>query len=291
MTYDSQLTADWQTALAEIRDKVGGQASWTILDDALAEDGYFVLGMPNPFDKPSANEVYIGSGAIASGPQHASDDTLTLMNGSGWDSAMEDYTGMSASKSPAMESIPAASDSCQYWVSYRDDRGFVAYLRRNLGDGSDGSVWFGSQLFDDFYWNPWSPGVASEDIDSVGYFQAGYGGSDSSGDNGYYEAGGNSTSGSAVFQSTGTDQQSVYGILNPDANYNNYVWGKGFIGSNYTSADTGESPLLAEISDPMWLEDRSGSAVQSGDVVQDSGGVDQWEIVDYHDNRVALRMI
>jgi hypothetical protein len=39
------------------------------------------------------------------------------------------------------------------------------------------------------------------------------------------------------------------------------------------------------------MQDRSGSDVNTGDVIQNSEGADEWEIVDYHDVRVGLRMI
>jgi hypothetical protein len=83
------------------------------------------------------------------------------------------------------------------------------------------------------------------------------------------------------------------GILNPDSAFNNYVWWSNlaFLQQEVTDTDTGQNPVWAAIDDPLWIQDRSGSDVNTGDVIQDSGGADEWEVVDYHGLRVGLRMI
>jgi hypothetical protein len=81
--------------------------------------------------------------------------------------------------------------------------------------------------------------------------------------------------------------------LNPDSAFDNYVWWSNlaFLQREVTDTDTDQNPVWAAIDDPLWMQDRSGSDVNTGDVIQNSEGADEWEIVDYHDVRVGLRMI
>jgi hypothetical protein len=275
MTYDRQIATDAATALSDLATKVSGMTGWSIVDDS-SGSGYVVLGTPN-------NEEVGISESMASGGDggqfHDSDDpsdAIGIQTGQNWDAANTvwgtsgpNLHGRINSDDPGVHRQWDATDSVEYWLHYSAD-GFFWYVRRVQGDGYDLAHGGGYQVHSTEYWDFHTANTTS------GY--AGYG------------------SIGVVSQRTATrwDSQELNlryggeGLLNPDGNYSNYIHDDTLL--TFTPAqnnDTNEKPIAAKEPD-VWLRDRSGSSVGSGDVVQTSGGANEYEILHYHGTDVAI---
>ena len=189
-----------------------------------------------------------------------------------------------------------AADDVEYWLQYSDGWGWAWYVRREMGDGNNWSFFFGAYEWEDnggtVYYDPTTQDEWKVDdwyILSLMVGEANGGGSltrhetwcSNPPEPDFNHRWGNTT------------DMEARGMLHPDQNFTDYIWWvRGFVADETAqNSDTGESPENTRITDSLWLADYSGTSVNTGDVVQDAGGADEWEIVDYHGNRVALRMI
>jgi len=280
MTYDRQIDTDFTTAHADLRDKVGGMANWAVANDSVATGhlalstdvaGWWIVieanSMGDGSDSSSAYEIHV----CDSYTDPSTYNSVEKYNVGGT------YNGMSS------------TDSVQYWLQYTDSYGFMMYIRRNVGDSNDGSLYFGAMRYDGGagteYWDPRSSSSISGPMP---YHSLVYRVDDSSW---YFDS--SQTTANHVNPKRASQEGDVRGLLNPDANFNNYVWWSNAVlyASDISDSDTNDSPIFARITDPIWMEDRSGTDVNTGDVAQDSGGSDEWEVVDYHGMRIAIRMI
>ena len=289
MTYDRQIATDFEGFVTDLYTKIAGMPSYGILNDASAS-GHVAISTPNPA------VIVIESQQLGSGADANRDLKVT---------SVAEYTNATTYTSWADEDRSrlefdgigvSSTDSVEYWLQHTDSYGFVWYLRRDVGDGNDFSAWHG--LMD--YGNGagtqfWDPRTADSVPYTIDYYAAS-GQTSGTGSVSSTETPATSTPARASINGGSLDGDSVgqfRGILNPDSAFNNYVWwaNLAFKERDITDTDTGQNPVWAAIDDPLWIQDRSGSDVNTGDVIQDSGGADEWEVVDHYGIRVALRMI
>jgi len=287
MTYDRQIATDFEGFVTDLYTKIAGMPSYGILNDASAS-GHVAISTPTPA------VIVIKSNQLGSGEDASNDLYIT---------SVAEYTNANSSTSWADRGRSrlkfngiSSSDSVEYWLQYTDSYGFVWYLRRDVGDGNDFSVWHGMMDYGNSpgtqFWDP-------RNADSVPYtidYYAASGQTSGTGSVSSTETPATSTPARASINGGSLDGDSVgqfRGILNPDSAFNNYVWWSNiaFLAQDVIDTDTDQNPVWAAIDDPLWIQDRSGTDVNTGDVIQNSDGADEWEIVDHHDLRVGLRMI
>lgn len=287
MTYDRQISTTFEQFVTDLYTKISGMTGYGILNDS-STSGHVAISTPTPAI------IIIESDQLGSGADASRDLYITEVEGYTDPNTYEPWAD--SDRSYFEFNGVSATDSVQYWLQYTADYGFVWYLRRDVGDGDDLSAWSGMMEYANGpgtqFWDP-------RNADSVTYTISPYA-----------VSGDFSNSGNMSAQDTGFSQGSDHaqinrsslngdffgnmrGLLNPDSAFNNYVWWSNlaFRQRQVQDADTGQNPVWAAIDDPLWMKDQSGTDVNTGDVVQDSGGVDEWEILDYHGLRVALRMI
>jgi len=274
MTYDRQIATDAATALADLRDKVSSMTGWGVVDDGVA-NGYVVFSTPNNEEVGLSESMASGGGG---GQFHGRDDpshSIGIRVGQNWDAANTVFGTRGPvergriNDDPGEHSSWSETDSVEYWLHYSSD-GFYYYVRRTQGDGDDLASGAGYQVHDTEYWDFHTANTSS------GY--AGYG----------------SIGVTSLHTSQSFNGQEIrrryggYGLLNPDGNYSNYLHDDTLLEYGPASnGDTNENPVCARAPD-VWLRDRSGTSISAGDVVQTSGGANEYEILDYHDARVAI---
>jgi hypothetical protein len=285
MTYDRQIATDFTTAVNDLHSKLAGMTGWGYVNDQSAT-GHVALSHPGTHGTFVIESNAMGDGTNAS-------NVFKLHYVENYTDASTYSPGFDFGYDPLKFGGVSGGDSVQYWLQYTSSYGFVWYLRRDVGDGNDGSAWVGSMEYANGpgteYWNP-------RNADSV---DVGVGDFVMSGNVSQFRNNnaprGNASSGEIAGMNTDTDNYGrLEGILNPDSAFNNYVWFSDLVyhtDRHLNDPDTGQQPVFASIDDPLFIDDVSGSDVNTGDVVQDSGGNDEWEIVDYNNNRVGIRMM
>lgn len=158
----------------------------------------------------------------------------------------------------------AGDDDVEYWFSGGED-GFAIYLRRNEGDGDDGSCW--GTLMEKKPILPYREMRAYEDEHI----------------NNYVVAASRSTTSDSLdeldrYSSVGDLSESGgFGFINPDNNFNDYLWIEHrYRTKHISSAGTAVTPVFA-YSDRVLL-DWSGDDVNHRDIVQ-ADGEDRWQIL------------
>jgi len=289
MTFDSQIASTAESALGDLATKVSGMTGWSIVDDShtAADGGYVVFGTPSGIGE----QVLVDAAQVSVGPVSSTDrrgdDILAVQTGLNWDSGSQswgtqgaiqygNYNHSSHDNWPANNS---PTDSVEYWLGYVAGKGFYYYVRRDVGDGEDRAYGCGYSLVETEFWDYHSAATSS------GY------------------AGGGIVSAVASDQKTssvnytpagqGQELDVSYGgkgLLNPDTNFTNYMWDAQVLRHNpTTNGDTGFTARCARAY-PVWLTDLSGSSINSGDVVQDAGGTDEYMILNYHGARATISM-
>ena len=273
MTFDNQVATTVSGALADLRDKVGGMTGWSIAEDTLGSGDDVRIVWDTPWNSEALKfrfQYDDGEGNVEMNITYGRNyDTGDQSWGTTFATSDSFYMATSNPWDPA--------DDGEYWLQYTADYGFVWYFRRTMGDGSDKSGWFGhaSWMNEAVFWDYYTAGAATPPVPR-GYF--GYGGRYSNGEEQYWET---------------ADLSHIYGgegLLNPDNNFSNYVWDKPVWQYNEVqNNDTGENPRAVR-GHEVWLQDRSGTAINSGDVIQDDGGTDRFMLVDYHDRPLLMSM-
>lgn len=282
MTYDSQVSTTWDQARTDLRDGLEALPNWTMLVDDLADNDYYVLDPPTG----SNHHVLISHGTNPSGEGNSHE--LGVVHGFDWDPDADQFNGMSWQHAgfDISSGALATDDDVQYWFDRVDD-GFVFACRRNMGDGGDYFGWMGYELFDSLF-----------NLSDTFYNRVEQ---DRKGPRGIVGARGSGGATGGFWNTWGTklvgtddepDLQAGYGILNPDSNWSNYVYVRPmFLTSQTRQQDHNQNQVDAPFAQTrLWLKDRSGSDVNSGDVVQDTDGNDLYEIVEYQGERIAIRM-
>ena len=281
MTYDRQENVELQSVLTTVCDKLDTMTNWSIVHDDRANGHisvesrvsgeYFVFESKHMGEGTSGDPLRVEAAS-----QYTDPSTYTKVGGA-------------AIKNVYKES---PTDSFDLWTQYSDRFGFVIYLRRTVGDGKDYSWWAGAQQYDgeggQEYWDPRS---AEANSNPIFHYAVGDGKGENNG------SVNNKTSWGSTSQPTppngvGSNGRQL-GLLNPDNNFTDFVWWSNHLlkAKDVQDTDTGKRTPFARISDPLWLGDKSGSDVNTGDVVQNSNGTNEWELLDYHGNRVWVRMI
>lgn len=291
MTYDSQIASDWTTAFTDLLTKITGMASWTLVEDNTTAEGYFVVQAPaNPHfstTNDGDDQIYVGSGVLAAGPLHAAGDDLHIETGWNWDTTNQVWGTTGRQETVDTGINPAGTDAVEYFLEYVDGRGWCFYIDRNVGDGNDGSAAIGYEIYEQLYWNIHDTQKWNSNSTKIEYGRLlAYGTANGTSLTQAYHI----ARGMTVFDDANNGDTLGYGMLNPDGNFNNYVWSKPtYLVTSVTNSETNSSPVVARAYG-LWMEDRSGSDINDGDVVQDSAGADVFEIIDRHGVRVAFRM-
>jgi len=140
MTYDGPINTTYGEALAQLRDKIGGMASWTTAYDSTGGNASLTGGDTMAFSMANGN--YLEWSLNGNGE-------LTARTGPDYDTA---NGGFNDSHSRSFTLYPGQQDEgtnvnygdqVQYWVEYVDAKGYVAYIGREMGDGSDYAMLWG----------------------------------------------------------------------------------------------------------------------------------------------------
>lgn len=157
MTFDGPISTTWGGALADLRDKVGGMASWSIDDTSangaatpLTSNEWWVWGTA------TGEDARVGSGLIGQSPDGPE---LGMERGNTWDAGSSSWSdrfdgdmgnywddqGWDGGIAPVQNQNPNISmtDTGQYWLEYVDAAGWGFYFTRNEGDGDDSDVFLG----------------------------------------------------------------------------------------------------------------------------------------------------
>jgi len=293
MTYDSQISTTWEQAIKDWADKLGEMTNWSITNDQRAT-GHIAVNAPAlGYGDVTQEGFYIQSSNLGDG----SDENNNLSLGYYYDYTDKNTFGQFDNMEINFYSTTGA-DNVEYWLQYSDGWGWVWYVRRVENDGNDWSFWVGAFAWEDnggtAYYDP-TTCDGWDTSDRAGGYLIGH--NQSSPNNQYsvdsYLANGG---GMGDIMTSGWYHSSstlARGLLHPDTAKSDYVWyARGTVtDENSTNSDTGEGVEMIRFTDALWLRERSGTALNTGDVIQDAGGADEWEIVDYYDNRVAIRMV
>lgn len=287
MTFENQISTDAETALTDLRDKVSGMSNWGIVDDsALAADGgYVVFNTPSSIDE----QVMVDAAHVQTGPESNTDTyrdhLLVIQTGRNWDGANWGTQGGTAravydhDKYDEYPHSNSPGDAVEYWLGYVAGKGFYWYVRRVVGDGDDIAYGGGYALVETDFWNyhgaETSSGYAGDGIISSVC-------SDQDTSTQKYTQEGNGQEIGTVYGGTG--------LLNPDANFTNYMWDAQVLQHSPTQNSETSFNARCARAYPVWLNDRSGSDINSGDVVQDADANDEYMILNYHGARATISM-
>lgn len=299
MTFDANVSTTWGSAIADIRDKVGGMTNWSIKDDSsggatsLAQGDYFVLTNAEGEDIriEVSNGNNRGNGGIGAeyGPswdasggswssRYSNDPHNKYYNGNGRYSTQDTVAPVDPSANTNDVSMSSAGT---YWLSYADSLGFCFYFQREEGDGQDGDVACGwaevNQTWDYStaasteaeYAIHWA-GCRHERVDYNDRFQSSF----------------NAWN---LMAEGGTENDEGYGNRNPDANFDNYPFKDPWMKSSQYQNGNNNRPVIG--THDLWLHDRSGSDLNHKDTVTDGGGTTTHTVLKYMSCKVGIRHI
>lgn len=267
MTVDNNITTTWGGALADLRDKLAAMTNWSIKDTSadgnqspLPKDEWYVLSMA-----ASDDDIRI---------EHDSYHSYIKVELGLWDSSSSSWTTKYNSKGnllPASNS-GTLSDTCSYWMRYKDQEGFVIYVQREEADGSDGDLWIGCAEIAEL-WDYDNSADSTESSYAWGYggfegLQAvGYNEQAPNGGNGYYHG---------------------RAIVNPDANFGNQPWHESIVDSDeFKNAAGNNVPIGTQ---DLMIEDKSGADSSHLDTIQDESGADIYLILSRNDGSLCMRI-
>lgn len=286
MTFDGNVATTWGTVFADIRDKIGGMANWSVKKDQsggaaqLSAGEWFVLTTPTGEDLRigvSDSNVFL----------HTENDGFAWEYGPNFDTGSDSWSDQYANDSRALqpESLGPCDynnlnvgDSVTYWLYYTDAEGFVVYVDRNVGDGRDADFVFGFAKLTKL----WDYDTANN---REGDYVMLYAGRDQ---------GGNSTQHymNVLGESPDTPSgQTIHatGRTNPDANYDNFpLVTQNAVASAQYSGD-GDTDTIIGTHD-LWTKDVSNNDSAHQDTIQSSGGTDLYTIVKAHYMDYGIKM-
>lgn len=277
MTFDAAVSADWGTALAELRDTVGGMTDWAIKDDptagatSLSTGDSFVLTSSAPAEDLRLEVTGQGGLAIEHGPT--------------WDAAGDSWTDRFAYDPQRVEDFhgndpynvfPCADDTAlamddagTYWLEYVD-RGFAFYWQREVGDGNDEDIWLGMCEVT----KAWDyTTAASREAQNV----LGFGCSNASNQRLIHMSeSGTGTSGNESYRA-GNNSYDARGLVNPDNNLDNYPLTNNIVSSSVYRTSSGEDAVIGDFN--LWVADISGAETGHKDLIQDGSSTDIYTIL------------
>lgn len=280
MAFDSAIATDWGTALADLRDKVGGLTNWAIEKDSsggatsLAAGDDFVLSNPHG----EALRVEFSSRNQSEGYRW-----LWLRYGASYDSANDAIDHYSRTfntfwRDQGIAPLNAdthmnATDAVTYWLEYVDG-GFCMYVQREEGDGDDGDLVFGLADINKLWDYSSAASLESHQIQLMG--------ASNQGDLNVLKT-------QARMGESGT-QPLAYcqGAVNPDANYNNFPYTEGIAHSGQYKNAQNDPAIIGDYD--LMLRDDSGGDSAHRDTIQDSSGADVYTILKRNDVNCAIRM-
>jgi hypothetical protein len=306
MTFDAAQSADWGTAIADLRDNVSGLTGWSVNEDStggaaqLTPGDYFVLTTPT-LGSGNSEDIYIGFDSSAAG--------LVVQHGPSWNSGTsswddqftydpfetEDFyegstynafsdnvlvhpksLGTGDSSGDAVDE----NDTGTYWMEYVE-RGFGIYWQREVGDGDDEDIFFGASEVQ----KAWAYDTASE---REAEFVLGFGDSNVSLQRLIHMS--ESGTGTSPKQYDQPNNEYVArGLVNPDNNLDNYPLTNNILASAQYTTPGGETTVIGDHN--LWINDISGSETGHKDLIQDAGSTDIYTILKRQDTPgIGLRM-
>lgn len=272
MTYDPENATTLNTALQDLRDKVGGMTNWSVAYDEWTDyqNGKFVL------QNPSGEYLEFIGGQNDELVQTRYGVDYNTTDGNWNDRFSQQWEwGPQANDDFRLE----GSDSVTYWLSYADGLGFLFYLERNEGDQYDGDSFFGAAKLTELW-----------DYDAAGNREGDYA----------IGAYGGAFNGSQTFNDTGEGGTAnatidATGAVNPDANFNDYVAQE----TNLVSSNQYQNDQDYEVhigTHTLWLRDASPPETAHKETIDDGSGNDKYIILNAHsyqndtDNARAIGM-
>lgn len=285
MTFDSAVATDYGTALADLRDKVGGMANWSIKDDSsggaltLAAGDFFVLTAPSGEDI----RFYVDGG---------NGNALKVEYGPSWDATNNAWSDkypanayQQQGNGPVLlnNTNPTMSDSVTYWLEYVDAAGFGFYVERTQGDGNDSDMGIAfAELAKTWDYST----AASRESDYAFYWQGANYDATYGWDPTYA---GQRERFNRLGEAGGTgDTHDGRGMVNPDANYSNYPYTDSAVASNQYK-NSADSEAIVGTHD-LFIRDESGGDSAHRDTIQDANGNNVYTILKAQNARLALRM-
>lgn len=275
MTFDQQIATTLDSYLPAFRDKVAGVTGFSVSYDDAA-NGTVI------FNTPRDDQILVaGHNGTQSGVNISNDDWTVLgfirqgWGNGGTDTSFTTNGSSREARAPDDDShgeAYAGSDPCEYWAHYSTE-GFGLYVRRTMGDGWDSSWGMFCAMVETEYWDYHTANV-------IGGGQAAATLVAATGEHNKFQGW------------AGRYMEGHYGgqgALNPDDNFGDYVWEKPVKKFSPADTETGWSPPCAKFYG-VAIDDESGTALQSGDVIQTSGGVDRFMLLAYDNARAALSM-
>lgn len=312
MTFETQIQANYGTALADLRDKVSGLTNWSVKHDstggatALTKGDYFVLTTSTPNE-----DLYIGVESNLGG--------LVLQHGADYDSGTElwnDRYGYDPStvgknystysyqndndvnpaehfaaypmKSPSSNDPATMTDPGSYWIEYVDGKGFGFWWQREVADGKDAEIFVGLAKLNRAW--DYTGADAREAAWCLGF------GDSSNGLTPVWMSESGSTNSDPDFNGDipeshrfGNNDYPARGEVNPDNAFDNYPLTNSIVSSSQYRNVEGEDAVIGDFD--TWVEDKSGGATGHKDKIQDSGGNDVYTILKRSGSlSIALRM-
>lgn len=286
MTFDADVSATWGGALADLRDNVGGLASWTVKDDssggagALTSGDFIVLTSNTPAEDIKLECEAQGQVSVEHGPDwNAStdswDDQFTydpnstgLFYGGGSGSGQL-ITGFSSpgqlypkDRNPDDDPLLYGATG-SYWMEYTDSNGFGMFWQREEADSYDGSTFIGMALINEA-WNytnadnreaQWVLGLASSYQNNQRLI--------------HLSESGRLNQDSEKIPEVSSDSYEARGLVNPDTNFNNYPITNNVVASTQYTNIEGNSAIIGDFN--TWTGDQSGNETGHRDLIQDSG--------------------
>jgi len=284
MTFDSAISTDFGTFLADLRDKVGGMTNWNIKDDStggaasIAAGGWYVLTTPTGEDIRIYHNTNGYQGMqVEYGPDW--DATNDGWNDKYPQSPENHISGNSPNKYiPNSNDHMAETDAVTYWMEYVDGNGFAWYVQREEADGNDADVAGGfSQITE--LWDYDAAAKRESDYVWFGSGQFVHGGNTFFSRD-YYHAGGEGLG----------SVRSPYGLVNPDANFSNFPWTDGIYNSNQYQNASGTAVIIGSTDPTVLVRDHSGGDSAHRDTVQDANGNNVYTVLKRNKAKVLMRM-
>jgi len=299
MTFDNAVASTWGEALADLRDKVAGMNNWSIEDDSsggansLSRGDWFVLSTPTGEDirvQVTNDQTFGYSGIrVSYGPawdktndnwsdQYGNDPRSKYLNGTGQYSVQDSIAPLD----PADDrNALGMGDNVTYWMAYSDAVGFCFYVERTQGDGNDGDLALGfaevNQTWD------YSTASSRESDYAILYAGARHERRD------YNERFGRSIDVYGLVASGGDQNNTGFGLVNPDSNYANYPLTDSLVRSSKYRNSNSQNAIIG--THDLYLDDRSGNDSAHRDTVQDDSGANLYTILKATGRSVAIKMV
>lgn len=279
MTFDSEITTNYGGIIRELGNRLTTVTGWSLIQDdttAAGDDQNQYIVVKNPWGEYI--RIYIESRRFTFeyGPDW--DETNDVWNEL-YPQSLRDDRGYIVPYTSS--SRPSLSDDVLCWFEYVP-RGFVMYVERMQADGNDGDMFMGFAKVE----KTWDFRTADKQESRCAYSYWGSRG-DGWGDGSPNNTNPRRWNRMGVGGETG-DTFDGYGIINPDADWNNYPMAPTIQASTrFRNTSNVDTPIGTH---DLWLHDRSGTNSAHKDTIQDDAGNNVYTILKGYDVELAMRM-